>query len=73
MQCVGGNDAVAVFWCPRCGTIRRKTHETERTEDDRPALVARCREFGDTLGPGWKTLWQQLGVEEAIRLPEDRK
>jgi hypothetical protein len=37
-----------------------------------PSLVARCQEFGETLGPGWGDLWRRLGIEEAIYPPNCR-
>lgn len=54
------------FHCPRCGTLQvgDKVYV--------PALIERCRKFGDTLGPEWAKLWHRLGIAEAINLPEAR-
>lgn len=62
-------DVMGMFWCPRCGTIR---NHLGHTDFEAPKLVDRCREFGGTLGPAWISLWQRIGIEEAIYTPEER-
>lgn len=58
-----------VYWCPRCGTLKSTLGYTVH---EQPALVERCREFGATLGPSWKSLWHKLGIDEATSLPHER-
>lgn len=55
--------------CPRCGTLVGCHADGSVTV---PALVGRCRKFGDTLGPAWSALWHRLGIRESINKPEDR-
>ncbi len=65
MEMVGGNCDVP--WCPRCGTIGFREATIQA-----PMLVDRCRDFGNTLGPQWNSLWTRLGIEDSIYLPADR-
>lgn len=67
------------FWCPRCGSIKPCDNELAT-----PALVERCRklyrEFMEHIEAEkdarvaeiFKSLWQWLGIEESINVPEDR-
>jgi hypothetical protein len=59
-----------VFWCPRCGTLRRDGVD-EFSIDMQPMLVKRCRQFTQDNGEGWewKKLWHRLGIQEAIHPP----
>lgn len=68
-----------VFWCPRCGTIRRVAYATAdgqevgRQEDERPKLVDRVRRYMAEIGAGGPGgLFDQLGIREAIYPPGDR-
>ena len=56
------------FWCPRCGTLSFGDGRHVET----PALVERCQQFGQTLGPSWFSLWKQFGIAESINIPEER-
>ena len=57
-----------VFWCPRCGTVRRNGSVSV------PNLVPRCREFGELLhsDDAFDVLddeWHNLGIDESIYMP----
>lgn len=63
------------FWCPRCGTIKRKG---DVIDVEAPKLVERCRTletefiFGDEYPP-LTNRWPSLGIAEAICQPSERK
>ena len=61
----------AIYWCPRCGTLHFNCDDVDRA----PQLVERCRKYESqeliALAEE-KTSWVQLGIAEAIRLPDDR-
>lgn len=63
---------VRVFWCPRCGTIRREVGDW--SADDVPRLVGRCRQFAAAMVSGvcHATDWIRLGISEAINKPGER-
>ncbi len=77
MQCVTAPSfgVIGVFWCPRCGTIKRQTDTPNGDTAEVPKLVERCREFY----PHWVMLsdpaanaWRRLGIAESINTPEGR-
>lgn len=61
-----------MFHCPRCGTlINCPTDGAVHV----PALVIRCRRFGETIGgvcAEHAFRWKQLGVSESIDPPGQR-
>ena len=70
------HDVVQYAHCERCGTVKATILNANPGVDNPrvyvPKLVERCRQFGETLGPGWGNLWHRLGIEESINLPENR-
>lgn len=63
------------FWCPRCGTIRRRIVDTmtTATSDSVPELVNRCRRFeSHHLPDDLAGAWLVIGIRESINRPEDR-
>lgn len=65
--------AYGTLWhCPRCGTQRLANNDgTVRTTV--PKLVQRCRDLEAT--PSFRVVeqtWRQLGINEAIRVLEER-
>ena len=86
LQCVvaGEFSHPAVYWCPRCGTLR-VTFDVNHI-DEVPKLVERCRLFlygkegrEDGLGVLPSEPWMEaldiarrLGMAEAIYPPEER-
>lgn len=81
-----GEPVQAVFWCPRCGTIRTRmdTMPAGESDDAVPKLVERCREFGKLqyLVPApseertaihrMRDEWKRLGIAESIHTESQR-
>ncbi len=73
-----------LFWCPRCGTLKRANTTVGASEA--PKLVERCRLFElgfqpqrllgvvDPKEAQWQMAqaWHRLGIAEAINLPAER-
>ena len=73
LQCVitGEFTHPAVYWCPRCGTLR-VSFDVGRT-DEVPKLVERCRQFrANWDGVEFERVWHRYGIAESIHPPEDR-
>ena len=73
MQCLtlSGASGKAIYWCPRCGTLRFRSHDGDWTEDESPKLVERCQRFEETaLRAEDRPEWDRLGIHEAIRVKE---
>lgn len=54
------------FWCPRCGTIRRVTAESDPPDIGVPALIERVRACHECLPAEGKKAFHILGITEAI-------
>lgn len=57
--------AAGVWWCPRCGTLKRG----ESNHADRPDLIVRLRDFLKVVGeesPVAEMLFYRLGVRECL-------
>lgn len=67
------------FWCPRCGTLRTQGVDGERTVDESPKLVERCRRFRQWMRKASEAKskvydeWCRYGIAESITKPEDRE
>jgi hypothetical protein len=72
-----------IYWCPRCGTLRRSNAADGRDEDEAPLLLARSRELSvaierhATLFPAAREVElhyraNEVGFYEACMLPEQR-
>lgn len=64
-----------VFWCPRCGTLRRLW--TFEGINDTPELVARCREYETALmhpprNGFYSGEWFRMGIAEPVNVPDRR-
>ena len=59
----------AIFWCPRCGTLKHPD-----VEDEAPKLVKRCRDFEVRLIADRMLLerWKLSGIAESINIPDAR-
>lgn len=69
-----GDPKGAMFWCPRCGTLKAGPPEEPAAV---PKLVDRCRKFEQQPMPGHDRraigdIWRGLGIEEAIHVPAER-
>lgn len=79
MQTIQTLPHVSHYWCPRCGTLTTSTRlaASESFDDNwRPYLVARCQNLDNRLkskSQGRFELLDQVGIIEAIYLPENRK
>lgn len=73
LQRVGADGSSAVFWCPRCGTIRAVHGSRLFVDDEAPALVGRVRRYMAEVGAGGPgTLFRTLGLDESVYTPEAR-
>lgn len=73
-ETIDGTTRRAIWWCPRCGTLRV---DGFAAFDESPKLVERCREFEKHLffknrNVATVAEWGRLGVCESIHKPEDR-
>jgi hypothetical protein len=74
------NGAEGLYWCPRCGTLKRSNRVTEGPMDFVfiPKLVERCKKFiGIFIASFYGkdaiyAHWHQTGIEESINIPEER-
>ena len=77
MQNVLTGMTACVYWCPRCGTIRRVNLDSPPSgdpEDAAPKLVGRVQTFLTGCGghPAIPNEFHRLGITEAIYRPEER-
>lgn len=70
-ETIDGPTRRSIWWCPRCGTLRV---DGFGSFDETPKLVERCRDFyaEAPLSILGRADWKRIGIEEAIRKPEDR-
>jgi uncharacterized C2H2 Zn-finger protein len=65
-----------IYWCPRCGTLRRSNAAYGRDEDEAPLLLARSRELSVAIERHATLLLHyhanEIGFYEACMLPEQR-
>ena len=72
MQNVANFGSLSIYHCPRCGTVKSEENYVTYV----PEIVQRCREFAehdDGLQVQQRPLWNRLGIEESIHLPNERK
>lgn len=77
MQSLGGGGDDAWFWCPRCGTLLRRSLIGDGVSCEAPDLVGRLRAYARNFSDIWKQSiqfkeWVRHGIAEAISKPEDR-
>ncbi len=71
---------LSYYLCERCGTVCAFNKSGERRHTFIPKLVERCRRFKKEMDDAFAvqgmfnvSLWDSLGIEESIHLPEERK
>lgn len=68
------NGGPGLFWCPRCGTLAKHYNILALVDEvSVPHLVERCRRFESFHFAHMSPVWFELGLQEAIRRPEDRR
>ena len=76
MQSLGGGGDDVWHWCPRCGTLGRRSLIGSGGGQEAPRLVESCRQFEKDVFSdrvfNVGRLWKDAGLAESINKPEDR-
>lgn len=64
-----------IFWCPRCGTLRRDNNGKGGQADDVPSLPHRVKAFIEAVAWPYENIVvaRKIGLEESCTLPANRK